>query len=127
MERKQITNFELFDIILNGDQEELSSLLKDEGDDGFRGIDISLADNKPGTKARTSSKDIQASSSQASDIIARATSEAEKIIQDAEAEADADAAAAQSSVVFLDSSFSSSSSSLSSSFLTWSSFVSFKS
>ena len=30
MERKQITNFELFDIILNGDQEELSSLLKDE-------------------------------------------------------------------------------------------------
>ena len=30
MERTQITNFELFDIILNGDQEEISSLLKDE-------------------------------------------------------------------------------------------------
>ena len=67
---------------------DVASLLKDEGEDGFRGIDISLADNKPGAKARTSSKDIQASSSQASDIIARATSEAEKIIQDAEAEAD---------------------------------------
>ena len=30
MEKRQITNFELFDIILNGDQEEVSSLLKDE-------------------------------------------------------------------------------------------------
>ena len=30
MERKQITNFELFDIILNGDPEELDALLKNE-------------------------------------------------------------------------------------------------
>ena len=30
MEKRQITNFELFDIILNGDQEEVASLLKDE-------------------------------------------------------------------------------------------------
>ena len=30
MAKREITNFELFDIILNGDEEELSSLLKDE-------------------------------------------------------------------------------------------------